>query len=218
MKQAMQLAMCVALLAGCGSVKHFNYDSQVTPRLTASAPIRVAVGVLDHRPMVLSGSWPVSVAGFTRGGVGQVYKIHTLSGEPLADDMSWTLVRALDMRGIDGQQVFLRPAMSHEDAVAALKATDCDRLVLVVLDRWKSDTYAETNLSYDVTVEVLSETGSMRVRRHTEGYDHLGTRPWRQTRYAHKAVAKAYGGKFEDLLNDPNVVRAIESDAWGTAQ
>ncbi|MBU2884994.1 hypothetical protein KO507_04340 [Gilvimarinus agarilyticus] len=163
----------VSLCSGCAvGVKH---EYEVDPkRVWIRSDATVNVATLDHRPYVISGDKPESFVGLSRGGFGNPFDVVTKSRDPLADDISDTLVKALYQEGMSARKVPLRPSSSVEEAVEALQQEDADRYLLLLLSEWKGDSMMNVAFIYDFEIQVLDEKGTILVVEQYKDKENLG--------------------------------------------
>ncbi|HWA42544.1 MAG TPA: hypothetical protein VHA10_04985 [Hypericibacter adhaerens] len=205
-----RLLACLAalLLSACAVGNQHDYTTAM-PQLTAQGSSSVVVAVQDQRPYILDHDKKENFCGLYRGGFGNPFDITTLSKNPLSMDFRNTIVAALKSKGFSADPVETALASSDQEAKQALLAAAKDRALLLVIKEWKSDTYFNTGLLYDVTLTVLDRSGGILAESKIgAAKDNLG--PAALPRDARIAVAKAYQTKLEALLNDPKVVEALQ--------
>jgi hypothetical protein len=192
----------VTLLGGCAVGQEIGYDTDITVLAQGSDDITVAVQ--DSRPYVVSGDKEESFVGLQRGGFGNPFDVNTPSGAPLATEVARSLERGLSASGFDVEVVTLRPgSRDAKDKLGNGKA------VLVTLQELKSDTYNNAAFLYDVTLEVF-ENGQSLASSSATGRDNLGGSFMNPTGHAREAVPEAWGNLLERLINDSDVMAAIE--------
>jgi hypothetical protein len=87
--------------------------------------------------------------------------------------------------------------------------TRSERVALVLIQEWKSDTYQNTALSYDVTLQVYDEAGKKLAENRISGRDDLGGSAWNPPSHARTAIPAAYKKKLEDLFAADAVVESL---------
>ena len=83
-------------------------------------------------------------------------------------------------------------------------------LLLLTLVEWKSDTYKNTALGYDVTLEVRDAQGNELASCRRSGKDDLGGSFWNPVGHANRAVPTAFAAKLGELLSDPGILAALQ--------
>lgn len=136
----------------------------------------VALGVLDARPDVVSGERKETFIGLSRSLYGIPYPAHTPSKKPFAQEFSNLVVRGLKLGGVTVQSVTTTPFDGHQGAIQALQKTGAERLVLVEIRDWWSDTLIHTDLHYDLSLIVLNSQGQELGSSSITGHDELGKR------------------------------------------
>jgi hypothetical protein len=141
--------------------------------------------------------------------------VTTEDNRPLADGMTQAISNSLTHKGFQPVPVFVPLFESPEGVRKMLTQSGVDRAILLTLREWKSDTYMNTALHYDVTLTVLDRTGQVIGEKRVQGGDDLGgdaTNPpghaINPPAHAREAVSLAFKGKLEELLNDPAVANA----------
>jgi hypothetical protein len=120
---------------------------------------KVLVVVNDLRPYLLLGEKPAAFVGIMRGGFGNTFDVKTVSGQPLPTDMRDSLVGALTRAGFNAVPETFAAGETLEAARARLGGLGADRILVVQLREWKTDTYSATKLTYDVTFTVFDGAG-----------------------------------------------------------
>lgn len=132
------------------------------------------MATLDHRPYIVSGEKPESFVGLSRGGFGNPFDVTTKSRDPLADDISDSIVLALRKENMVAEKVLVRPSVSVPEALRALQRGRADRYILVVLSKWKGDSMMQVAFGYDFEVTVLDNQGNTLVQRKYKDKENLG--------------------------------------------
>ena len=197
-----RLAACVcvlALLGGCAFGQKIAYSDTVAD-VEATGNKSLALATHDQRPYVVSGNKEPRFVGISRGTYGNPFDVNTVSGAPLADEFSASISKSLDARGFKTSVVKVGAAQSRRATMEALRNATAERLVLVTLKEWKSDTYFRTSVLYDSTVAVYDPTGQELARATFKGEDNIGKEP----------VLNAFKNKIEEWFSDPKIVAALK--------
>lgn len=136
----------------------------------------VAVAVLDARPDVVSGERKETFIGLSRSLYGIPYPAHTPSKKPFAQELSNLVTRALKLGGNSVQSINTSPYKGREGAIQALQASGAERLLLLEVRDWWSDTLIHTDLHYDLSLAVLNPQGQELGSSSIMGHDELGKR------------------------------------------
>ena len=195
------------LLGGCaiGNTHRYNLGDADLPVKSSNS---VAVAVVDVRPYVLAGDKAPDFSGLFRGGLGNPFDVTTETGRPLASDLTDSIVSALERKGIQAAAVAVSPKTSNSEAHALLLASGADRCTLLTIREWKSDTYFNTGLTYDMTLEVLAADGTVMASSVLQGHDNLGASGVPADARVH--VEKAVKGKLEAIFGAPEVTVALQ--------
>ena len=209
MGKLLLIAVFTLLTSGCAvGVKH-QYDN-VVPEIGVATRAKVAVGVQDARPYVVSGNKSEDFVGLQRGGFGNPFDVGTLSGNPLARDFLGVMAASLKRSGASVIPVELAPKQKDAEVKKALLGTGADKGVLLVLREWKSDTMMNTALHYDVLLTILSASGGVLASKTLTGNDDLGGSAFNPPEHARGAVPVAFRKKMEALFTDPAVRKALQ--------
>src|SRR5262249_22765496 len=89
--------------------------------------------------------------------------------------------------------------------------------LLLVLNEWKSDTYINTDLTYNVTLSIIDSRGTVIAKVDMKGVDNSGGDFLNPPAHSRTAILPAFKKKLEDLLNHPDVVAAFRTvnRIWG---
>ncbi len=206
MRRVVLAVFAMMLLGGCAIGNSHRYDLG-DANLAVHSDKSIAVAVVDLRPYVLSGEKAPDFSGLFRGGFGNPFDVTTGTGHPLADDLSQSIVTALKRASVEAEIVAVTPKSSAPEARAAILASGADRCTLLQIREWKSDTYFNTGLTYDVTLDVLSRDGVLLASKMLQGHDNLG--PSGVPGDARVHVEKAVKEKLEALFSDAEIEAAL---------
>jgi hypothetical protein len=207
MLKLLMIVLALTNLAGCAIGNKQDYRNAV-PTLTTVGHQRVAVGVQDLRPEVVSKSVDEDYLGMQRGGFGNPFRVHTRSGQPLADEMATLLTKALKSRGSRADPVHLAPSLNRDQVAAMLKATKADKSLLLTLKDWESDTYVGTELRYDAEMKVLGKSGNVLASKTIKGTDQLGSGFWNPQGVAQEQAPLTFKKKMEELY-EGDIAKAL---------
>jgi len=201
-------AVLILTLSACAiGNKHSYHD--ITANLQAQGATAIAVTTHDQRPYIMSGNKRADFVGLQRGGYGQPFNVSTVSGKPLDHDMTQSVVNSLNVRGFQATPVAVSSGDNVHTVVAKLKETMKERLLVLTLKEWKSDTMNSTALIYDVKVMVMDRAGNILGESAVSGRDNLSGNFWNPPEHAREAVPLAFKEKLEELLNSPQIVAAL---------
>ena len=196
-----KLLICMvaaALLSGCAFGQKVGY-SGVKADVLAQGTSSVTVVTHDARPYVVSGNKKPNFVGLSRGGFGNPFDVDTQSGNPLADDFSNSISTSLAARGFKTTVVRIAADASPRVVSDTLHGIQTDRLVLVTMHEWKSDTYVHTKLLWNVDIVVYDH----------EGHE-LASVPYRGEEPIGNGVQEAFQRKLEEWFSDPKIVAALK--------
>ena len=206
--------MLIVLLAasGCAVGNRYAYHSVIAnPALSGTSTLSVAAH--DQREYVRSGDKAPQFIGLQRGGYGNPFDVKTEDDRPLAENMTTVIVNSLGLKGFRAQAVVVTPSMSLSDVRHRLTGLATEQALLLMVHEWKSDTYMNVGLHYDITLLVLDRAGTVLAEKRLSGHDNLGGSFWNPPAHAREAVPQAFKAKIEELLNDTAVAAALRGDA-----
>jgi len=210
--RALVSVLALAGLAGC-AVGNTHAYTTAAPVLKMQSQLSTAVGVQDQRPYVLNHDKDEDFVGVQRAGFGNPFDVTTESKKPIAVDFSGVITTALQKRGMKAETIVLAPSADPADGKKKLIAASKDRLLLLELIEWKSDTYNDTGLLYHVRLSVFDHGGALLGEVTKQGDEDLGGSFMNPPAHAKSAVPVALQRILEELLNDPRIVGAFQPSA-----
>lgn len=204
--RAVVMLVVMGMLTGCAVGVTHRYDSTLVDVQVKEE--KLALGVVDRRPYVISKDKPETFVGLSRGGFGNPFDVNTMSGQPLATDMGRALEDSLAAKGTTVNLVAIPAGASRDDAIKALAASGT-KSVLVSLAEWKSDTFQSVALVYDVHLMVLDPRGETLADKRITGRDNLGSGGLNPPAYSGQVVPAAFQRKMEELFSSPGIADAL---------
>lgn len=198
-----------ALLAGCAvGNKHAYHDAatQTSTRTDNS----VAVASLDQRRYVVSGKSGPDFVGMQRGGFGNPFDVRTVSGRPLSTEFSEAIKSALERNGVRVISIETQPAGNSKVAMSSLVDTGRDRLLLLNISEWISDTFTNTGLTYTLRLTVADASGKQIAQKTLNAERDLGGSVINPPGHAKEVIPGAFRAAVEQLLNSPEIVTALK--------
>lgn len=200
---SLSLVGIVAFVSGCAVGNKHNY-SEATPSLKGTQGNKLDLGVQDQRVYVLSGEKPAAFVGLSRGGFGNPFNVETESGKPLADDFSKAVAKSLSKKGVQVTEVNIPLRMDQADVIKNLTQSG-NKAVFISIKEWKSDTYQNTALNYDIQVQVIDKSGKVVAKKSISGSENLGGDFINPPGHAKRVVPPAFQAKLEQLFSDPEI-------------
>ncbi len=201
------LVVCL-ISSGCAVGVTHQYDVADT-KFGLQTQSSISVAVHDQRPYVVNGTKTADFVGISRGGFGNPFDVTTASSVPLADDFATSIVSALKADGANVSMIKMRPQDSDIKVRSALLAAKTKRYVLLTLNEWKSDTYQNTALIYNILLRVFDSVGTLLTDERLQGRDDLGGDFLNPPGHSRKVVPIAFRRKLEILFKDSRVVQAL---------
>jgi hypothetical protein len=200
----------VLLLAGCVMGNKYDYDDSRGSLAYSGQGKRVAVAAWDQRPYVLSGNKQPDFVGLQRTDMGIPFNVVTASKQPLATEMTHSLLLSLAGAGFGAMPVALAPHSGEGDAVRALLRDRPARAVLLRVADWESDTLHNPKVIYDLTLNVYDGAGRKLAGKSLKGSDALQGQLFNPMEKAKQIVPDAFKQKIELLLNAPEIAAALK--------
>lgn len=199
--------MLAFALSACAVGNKHEYAA--TPlSLEAGAGQSIALAVQDQRPYVRDGDKSPDFVGLQRGGFGNPFDVTTESRKPLADDFATAIAAGL-MKYQAKTTIVPAAVSATSDAVLAdLQKSGAARLLILALREWKSDTYQNTSLLYDVTLSVYDQDGRRLTEKSAQGDDNLGG-AFNSPAHAKEVVPTAFARILADLFRFPEIEAAL---------
>jgi len=199
-------AAMVIVLGGCAIGQDFDYTGGHIALLPGRSDTTTAVAVLDLRSYIVSGDKRENFVGLSRDGYGIPFNVKTRSGAPMAVDMATAVARALEANGQPSKPIFVAVKGGAEGAKLALMSSGAERLMLITLREWKTDTMTRTGLWFDVTLDVFDAQGETIASRHISGQEIAGG----SILSAEKDAQRLFGEKIGELLDNRDVASALK--------
>lgn len=192
------LAISVALLSSCAVGQKIDYQVDLVPvEITTQTPVDVVV--IDKRPYVLNGDKTESYVGLLRAGFGNPWDVNTKSGRPLAYELGMLTVKSLNDRGI-------RAKLNEYDTAS----NDNAYLLNIVLYKWRSETYTNTAIFFDIEASVYNGDNNEVGRKRYTGEKDLGGSFLDPGTHAKEQVPIGAQEIFSILLNFPEIANAFK--------
>lgn len=217
LKRLVALIIAPLVLAGCAIGNKHNYRDVVATLPSANSQ-NIAVATHDNRPYVLSNDKPPSFVGLQRGGYGNPFDVENANGEALSSSFSAAVCGSFTSAGGQCSVVTTTPSERIDGIKQRLENQGAQRAILFTLREWKSDTMMNTALHYDVTMDVISPSGTILLTKRINGVDDLRGSFWNAPGYAKKAVPTAFKKKLEDLLGNEEVIAALRAKGTKTVK
>lgn len=170
---------------------------------------KVSVGVIDDRPEVVSGGKSVRFIGTEQGPWAQTLDTKTKNGKGLAAALTGVIVKGLGDAGIPVVALPHQPSGTPDaQAVAAFQAQGTDRLLLVKIDEWRTDSYTRVYLTWNLEAEVFDRQGVMLGHTSVQGRAPVGGTTAEDS--AEQITRRQVSRRLGDLLNEPRITDALK--------
>lgn len=201
------------LLSGCTPAGGHRFDysrALLTMQCLGPGDRTVALAVHDVRKYIVNARHTPNYVGMSRAILGNPWPIYTADDAPLTNTMTQGLADALRKAGYSPLISGSRPTDTRQDVINALKSSRADRMILVTLNEWYSDSFRKGNyLTCYVAIEVLDREGTPMSQEKTFAMEEgigVGEIP----KEAEQHVLRAYKARFEAMLNHPDICKALQ--------
>ena len=206
-KQFSFVAILVATisLASCTAYNKFDIRNALVdpPPGKASASV---VGV-DERQQLKKGKIKPEYLGLTRNLFGFPYLVKTATKRPLALEVAEAVTGSL--RSTGRQTTTAKSAPDSTSAMSEFRIACTQRLILIHIKRWESDTLWGTDLDYSVSLDVWDKNGQVLASSSKKDYADLGGSAT-PAMHARESVMRELGSILTDLLNEPQIQKALQ--------
>ena len=208
--------LTLLLVSGCRTTRYdlSSLHLDKVPKSTAG----LAIAVQDLRPFILSGEKPPSYIGIHRDGLGIPKDgANTASGKPLAEDIATALATNLARQGFMTRTFLLSPGDDEQTAIRKGTSPPADRIVILRMEMFRSDSWAEVELRWKFRLDIYDEQGVRLAAEESEGLEEGLKRNLTgaiSDGQAQKALSAKLATILADLLASPTCVKALESGEW----
>jgi hypothetical protein len=197
------LVVLGCLLSACAVGNKFDVRQAIA--VAPKGGSTVAVGGLDERELLRKGEIEPEYVGMTRGGYGNPFLVKTASKQPFAQEAAQVVAASLGGR-VRGP---VRSYSTREAALHALRATGAQRLALLRVKSWESDTLINTSVNIDLVLEVYNSAGKLLASSSDAAYRDLGGNIASPPMHARKVVIAELGRSLTKLMEQPAVASAL---------
>ena len=162
---------CMVLITGCARQDYRRAE----PGIRLVTKEHISVGVQDHRPYVINHDKEEYFVGIQRGAFGIPGSLITQSTRPLTEDMTGVLVKSLANTGATAIPMTITPAMDMGSILQMARSQQSDKIVLLTLQDWETDTFHSTDLIYNVSMTIFDSQGHEIAKKQLHGKDNLGS-------------------------------------------
>lgn len=198
------LIVSASLLTGCAVGN--KYDIRQARAVAPVGSSTVAVGGVDEREYLKRGEIEPEYVGMTRGGYGNPFRVKTATKHPFAEEAAGVVAASLGSR-VRGP---VRSYSSADAALHALRSGGAQRLVLLRVKAWESDTLINTSIDVDLVLEVYNAGGKLLASSSDKAYRDLGGNIASPPMHARKVVLAELGRSLTRLMEQPSVANALK--------
>ncbi|MBN1597443.1 MAG: hypothetical protein JW894_04070 [Bacteroidales bacterium] len=174
-----------------------------------------AIAVMDQREVVLDHSQGIDFVGYLRSATWIAYPIGTASKNPFSQDVTYTIAGAIERSGANITRIQTDIDQTQEEVLKKLQESDADVLLLVTVNKWRSDTKSvgakmTTEMTWDLTLNIYDKNGNSSTENNVEGIEGDLKPALSSTRSKRQAVIdKYYKEKLEELFSSGDVTEKL---------
>jgi hypothetical protein len=201
-----------SLLGGC-AVGNKYMIADVPVQFEATGKYSVVVASLDQRKFIVDKTSPDTYVGMVRGGYGNPFNATTISGLPFSNDVGQAICNALNHKGFKTTLVPVKFDLTEEKVLERLLSNKEDRALLVLIQKWESDSFINLNVGYDLILKVIAKDGTILATAQAKEDIKVPGSIWIGSLEMSKTeVPNIFKKSIESLLNNPEVVKVLASN------
>jgi hypothetical protein len=200
-----------SLLGGCAIGNKYTI-ADVPAHFEATGKYSVVVASLDKRQFIVDKTSPDTYVGMVRGGYGNPFNATTISGLPFSDDVGQAICNALTRKGFKATLVPVKFDLTEEKVIERLLSNKEDRALLVLIQKWESDSFVNLNVGYDLILKVIAKDGTILATAQAKDDVNVPGSIWiGSVEMSKTEVPNIFRKSIESLLNNPDVVKVLAS-------
>jgi hypothetical protein len=208
-RRSILLSLFLLVLPGCAIGNRFDYSGVRAPVPSTNQKKTVAVAAIDRRDDLLTKEVLCNYVGMTRDGWGIPFRAYTKSGAPLSEDIAVSFAGSLENAGYRTSSLKGFPVSDESAARSELSASKADRLMLITVRKWESDTLVHTEITTDINVKVFDRSGKLLAEENDRETRELGGNFFVPYYHARVSLMKEASGIFSRILSKPAVSKAL---------
>ena len=198
------------LFSSCAVNRRISYDI-INTEISTDKSVTYSIATHDQRIEVTDGSRNEKFVGYMRSGVAIAFPLETVSRNNFTDDFSNVISNSLKELNNRTHIIKTNYTDSKEKILKNLIDTKSDRLLLITITKWRTDSkpngmlYA-TEVIWDLSLEIFDSNGKLLASNRTEGMDpDLDKGMSGSVKRIQKIVNEKFKEKIDLLFNDPNI-------------
>lgn len=210
LKKLCALVFVAGLVSGCAVGQKIDYSQQYSNIPPITKGTTLSLGVQDLRPYVLSGEKKSNFVGVQRGGFYNPFEVTTTSGRPLAADLLQAFTNTLRSAGTIVTGTTIDSSLSPEAAIATLSGKGSDRVLYISFKEWKSDSFSNSWVLYDITAQIFDKSGAKLGEKSLQGKDAISSSAALAANDANNSITSAFQWKIKELLSSPEIIAGLQ--------
>lgn len=161
------LLLIIILFSGCSGKR---YSMTLTrPKTDFKHPGSVLILCHDKRPFVLNGEKKSTYVGRKFNGFGISVSTYTRSGKTLPEEIGEKIGASLADNGFYVKVSLLKPSVDFNPAEPSYDPAKYDRIILLVINMFREESFAEMEFLWDFHLKVLDDRGEILAQTRNKG-------------------------------------------------
>jgi len=204
------VSICIFVLSSCAIGRKVNYS--INPSINSSDQITIAIGTFDQREAIVQNKRKQDFVGYCRSGAGIAYPMGTKNDRNLSDIISDAICNSFNTNKCKCEPFYLNYSENKSDIINKMKQSKPDRIILIILNKWHTDSYGVTVLYYDIIAELYDENGDFITARGVTGEEVLGKNVWGSSKKDYSKAAYYLENKLETIFTNPDIQEALRDE------
>jgi hypothetical protein len=201
------ILLCVLVLCvgGCSHRYTYNYPGAIID-IEFSGNSTISVAVHDQRVYIKTVAKSPDFVGLQRGWFGEPNDVSTENGKPLAENMTAVISSSLAKKGFSVKPVIVSHADKVDMVMNKLTSVKTNRLVLLTIKEWKTDTKKYSKLIFNLSFKIFDTDKHILAEKNiSSDGENIGTGP-------ENVAPNAFKEKMESMINDPALAMALKGE------
>jgi hypothetical protein len=199
------VCLLVLCIGGCSQHHRYNYSGGIAD-IEYSGKSKISVVVHDQRVYIKTAAKSPDFVGLQRGWFGEPQDVSTENGKPLAENMTEVISSSLARKGFSVRPIIVSHTDKANVVMDKLTSAKADRLVLVTVKEWKTDTKKYAKLIFNLSLKIFDADNHILTEKDiSSAGENIGIGP-------ENVAPNAFTEKIESLINDAAVAMALRGE------
>lgn len=211
------LVLSFFIFTQCAVNMKVSYNTIKTD-IPTNSELSYSIATHDQRIEVLDKSRDEKMVGYFRSGTAIAYPLGTASDQNFSDDFSSVIKTSMGQSINKVQIIKTNYSDTKQNILSKLKENQSDRLLLITVKVWRTDSkpdgllYYGTEVIWDLTLEIFNKEGVLLASNHTEGFE---PNTEKQMSGSIEKIQKKVNVKFKEkidiLFNNPEIQKSLNA-------